>query len=136
MIDRPLMVQSDRTMLLDVHSPSFKECRHDIMAFSDLVKSPEHIHTYVLSPITLWNAVSSGLTAEEIISRLRKWSRYEIDQRVIFFIEDTASRYGEFILTEEDEEDDNHELILSEENESILHELDGAEKTKKGNPIL
>ena len=72
MIDRPLMVQSDRTMLLDVHSPSFKECRHDIMAFSDLVKSPEHIHTYVLSPITLWNAVSSGLTAEEIVEKLNE----------------------------------------------------------------
>lgn len=103
MIDKPLMVQSDRTMLLDVHSPSFQECRNDIMAFSDLVKSPEHIHTYTLSPLTLWNAVSSGLTSLEIISRLKKWSRYEIDDRVLFFIEDTASRYGEFILTEEDE---------------------------------
>lgn len=103
MIDKPLMVQSDRTMLLDVHSPSFQECRNDIMAFSDLVKSPEHIHTYTLSPLTLWNAVSSGLTSIEIISRLKKWSRYEIDDRVLFFIEDTASRYGEFILTEEDE---------------------------------
>ena len=103
MIDKPLMVQSDRTMLLDVHSPSFQECRNDIMAFSDLVKSPEHIHTYTLSPLTLWNAVSSGLTSLEIISRLKKWSRYEIDDRVLFFIEDTASRYGEFILTEEDD---------------------------------
>ncbi|MGN0850686.1 MAG: DNA repair helicase XPB [Candidatus Ornithospirochaeta sp.] len=127
MIDRPLMVQSDRTMLLDVHSPSFKECRHDIMAFSDLVKSPEHIHTYVLSPITLWNAVSSGLTAEEIISRLRKWSRYEIDQRVIFFIEDTASRYGEFILTEEDEEN----LRLSVKREKFFLTLSSDAATMK-----
>ena len=104
MIDKPLMVQSDKTMLLDVHSPSFEECRNDIIAFADLVKSPEHIHTYTLSPLTLWNAVSSGLDSNEIISRLKKWSRYEIDERVIFFIEDTASRYGEFILTEEDQD--------------------------------
>ena len=104
MMDKPLMVQSDKTMLLDVHSPSFQECRNDIIAFSDLVKSPEHIHTYTLSPLTLWNAVSSGLNSSEIIRRLNKWSRYEIDERVIFFIEDTASRYGEFILTEEDQD--------------------------------
>ncbi len=113
MIDKPLMVQSDKTMLLDVHSPSFEACRNDIIAFADLVKSPEHIHTYTLSPLTLWNAVSSGLDSNEIISRLRKWSRYEIDERVIFFIEDTASRYGEFILTEEDQ--DNLRLSVKRE---------------------
>ncbi|MCI7606975.1 MAG: DEAD/DEAH box helicase [Spirochaetales bacterium] len=113
MIDKPLMVQSDKTMLLDVHSPSFQECRNDIIAFADLVKSPEHIHTYTLSPLTLWNAVSSGLSSDEIIKRLRKWSRYEIDERVIFFIEDTASRYGEFILTEEDQ--DNLRLSVKRE---------------------
>ena len=113
MIDKPLMVQSDKTMLLDVHSPSFEECRNDIIAFADLVQSPEHIHTYTLSPLTLWNAVSSGLDSNEIISRLKKWSRYEIDERVIFFIEDTASRYGEFILTEEDQ--DNLRLSVKRE---------------------
>ena len=113
MIDKPLMVQSDKTMLLDVHSPSFEECRNDIIAFADLVKSPEHIHTYTLSPLTLWNAVSSGLDSNEIISRLKKWSRYEIDERVLFFIEDTASRYGEFILTEEDQ--DNLRLSVKRE---------------------
>lgn len=102
--DKPLMVQSDRTMLLDVHSPAAKACREDIMAFSDLVKSPEHMHTYSLSPLTLWNAVASGLSTEEIIARLKKWSRYDIDSRVLFFIEDQASRFGEFILTEHDEE--------------------------------
>ena len=104
MTERPLMVQSDRTMLLDVHSPAFEECRNDIMAFSDLVKSPEHMHTYALSPITLWNAVSSGIGEEEIIRRLKKWSRYEIDSRVLFFVSDIASRYGEFVLEENDKD--------------------------------
>ena len=102
--DRPLTVQSDRTMLLDVHSPSADSCRADIIAFSDLVKSPEHVHTYQISQLSLWNAISSGLTAAEILARLRKWSRFAIDPRIEFFITDQAERYGDFILTELDEE--------------------------------
>ena len=132
MIDKPLMVQSDKTMLLDVHSPSFQDCRNDIIAFSDLVKSPEHIHTYTLSPLTLWNAVSSGLDSKEIIRRLKKWSRYEIDERVLFFIEDTAIRYGEFILTEEDQDT----LRLSVKRErfflTLLSEVTLKKYLKKG----
>ena len=132
MIDKPLMVQSDKTMLLDVHSPSFQDCRNDIIAFSDLVKSPEHIHTYTLSPLTLWNAVSSGLDSNEIIRRLKKWSRYEIDERALFFIEDTAIRYGEFILTEEDQDT----LRLSVKRErfflTLLSEVTLKKYLKKG----
>lgn len=102
--DRPLTVQSDRTMLLDVHSPSADKCRAEIIAFSDLVKSPEHVHTYQISQLSLWNAISSGLTSDEILLRLRRWSRFEIDQRIEFFITDQAERYGDFILTELDDE--------------------------------
>ena len=104
MSDRPLTVQSDRTMLLDVHSPDAARCRSDIIAFSDLVKSPEHVHTYQISQLSLWNAISSGLDADEILSRLRAWSRFDIDSRVEFFIRDQAERYGDFILTELDDE--------------------------------
>ena len=102
--DRPLTVQSDRTMLLDVHSPSADQCRADIIAFADLIKSPEHVHTYQITQLSLWNAISSGLTAEEILSRLRRWSRFDIDPRVEFFITDSAERYGDFILTELDDD--------------------------------
>ena len=109
MSDKPLTIQSDRTMLLDVHSPSAESCREDIIAFSDLVKSPEHVHTYSVSSLSLWNAISSGLTAEEIIGRLKKWSRFDIDERVSFFIEDQCRRYGDFVLEEYDDED----LILT-----------------------
>ena len=91
-------------MLLDVHSPSADKCRADIIAFSDLVKSPEHVHTYQISQLSLWNAISSGLTSGEILLRLRRWSRFEIDQRIEFFITDQAERYGDFILTELDDE--------------------------------
>lgn len=103
MENKPLTIQSDRTILLDVHSPYAKECREDIIAFADLVKSPEHVHTYALSNISLWNAISSGLSAEEILSRLKKWSRFDIDQKIIYFIEDQARRFGDFILEEFDE---------------------------------
>ena len=104
MSDKPLTVQSDRTMLLDVHSPDADSCRSDIIAFADLVKSPEHVHTYRISQLSLWNAISSGLSADAILSRLRKWSRFDIDSRIVFFIEDQAERYGDFTLTELDEE--------------------------------
>ncbi len=106
-------------MLLDVHSPSAAECRRDISGFADLIKSPEHIHTYQISQLSLWNAISSGISAEDILSRLRKWSRYEIDPRVVFFIEDQAGRYGDFVLEEYDEND----LILSVRRPSFAMQL-------------
>ena len=103
-LDKPLTIQSDRTLLLDVHSPSASECRSDISKFADLIKSPEHIHTYMISQLSLWNAISTGMSGHEIIHILEKWSRYDIDSRVIFFIEDQSSRYGDFILEEFDDE--------------------------------
>jgi DNA excision repair protein ERCC-3 len=115
----PLMVQSDRTMLLDVHSPSADECRRDIISFSSLVKSPEHIHTYELTPLSLWNAVSLGLGEKEIIERLRKWSRYDLDNRVLFFISDTVDRYGKLKL---EEYDDGH-YRLSVQNAILFVKL-------------
>ena len=97
-------MQSDRTLLLDVHSPSAADCRKDISRFADLVKSPEHIHTYMISQLSLWNAISSGMGSQDIIAALERWSRYEVDSRVTFFIEDQAGRYGDFILEEYDED--------------------------------
>lgn len=63
MKDTPLIVQSDRTLLLDVHHPLFEECRNDISTFCDLIKSPEHVHTYALTPISLWNAASCSIVS-------------------------------------------------------------------------
>ena len=110
MNDKPLLIQSDRTILLDLYSPHAEEARKDIIPFSELVKSPEHMHTYTITPLSLWNAVSAGIDADEILLRLERWSRYDIDERVIFFIRDTASRYGDFIL--EEAEDGKMRLIV------------------------
>lgn len=102
--NNPLTIQSDRTMLLDLHSPLAEDCRSEIIAFSSLIKSPEHVHTYELSNLSLWNAISSGLTVDEILESLKKWSRFDIDERIIFFIEDQGRRFGEFVLTEYDDD--------------------------------
>lgn len=102
--NNPLTIQSDRTMLLDLHSPLAEECRSEIIAFSSLIKSPEHVHTYELSNLSLWNAISSGLNVDQIIATLKKWSRFDIDERILFFIEDQGRRFGEFVLTEFDDE--------------------------------
>lgn len=94
MTDRPLIVQSDRTMLLDVHSDAAAPCRDEITPFSELVKSPEHLHTYLISPISLWNACSAGLDSQAIIATLERWSRFAIPEPVDYFIRETCSRYG------------------------------------------
>lgn len=96
--DLPLIVQSDRTMLLDVHSPNANSCRDEIMAFSELVKAPEHIHTYAISAISLWNAKSAGLSTEEILVRLGQWSKFTVPQTVENYIQDVSSRFGKLIL--------------------------------------
>jgi len=103
--DTPLIVQSDRTLLLDVHHPLFEECRNDIATFCDLIKSPEHIHTYALTPISLWNAASCNIISTTVIEKLKKWSKFPINDSIIFFIEDISSRFGKLILCEDNREE-------------------------------
>lgn len=102
--DRPLIVQSDRTLMLDVHSEAANSCRDQIIAFSELVKAPEHVHTYCISAISLWNATSAGLSASEIITRLERWSRFDIPQGVRAYVEDISSRFGKLVLNPADDE--------------------------------
>ena len=127
--DKPLLIQSDRTILLDLACPDAESARLDIIPFSELIKSPEHMHTYSLSALSLWNAISAGLSTDEIVARLKKWSRYDIDQRVLFFIEDTASRYGNFILTED--ESDNQRLLLKVHKKLFFLQLSSSVLAKK-----
>ncbi|MCR4789591.1 MAG: helicase-associated domain-containing protein, partial [Treponemataceae bacterium] len=65
--DNPLIIQSDKTILLDVHAPRANECRMALIPFAELERSPEHLHTYRLTPLSLWNACSAGITPEQII---------------------------------------------------------------------
>ena len=67
-VGNPLIVQSDKTVLLEVENPLYEECRDQLARFAELVKSPEHVHTYRITPLSLWNAAAAGLTAEQIIA--------------------------------------------------------------------
>ena len=98
MQDLPLIVQSYRTILLDVHSPYASQCRDEIMAFAELIKAPEHVHTYSISAISLWNAKSAGLNTDQILERLDKWSKFPIPQPVESYVQDVSSRFGKLVL--------------------------------------
>ncbi len=89
-----MIVQSDRTLLLDVHAPLADDCRNALIPFAELERSPEHLHTYRLTPLSLWNAASAGFTPGDAVSVLEKYSRYEIPQAVVLWIQETAGRFG------------------------------------------
>ncbi|MDR2136518.1 MAG: DEAD/DEAH box helicase [Treponema sp.] len=91
---KPLIVQSDRTLLLDVHASGAGEARAAIMPFAELEKSPEHIHTYRITPLSLWNAASAGLSPVDIAAAISTYSRYEIPSGILESFTDTMSRYG------------------------------------------
>lgn len=96
----PLIVQSDRTILLDVHAPRSEECRNALIPFAELERSPEHLHTYRLTPLSLWNAASAGISTEQIIQTLREFSRYQIPQNIEMWICETAERFGKLRLVQ------------------------------------
>jgi len=123
---RPVIVQSDRTILLEVDSPDFEEARDVLAAFAELVKSPEHIHTYRITPLSLWNAASAGLDAEAILSGLRRFSRYAIPQNVEVEIRSAIGRYGKVVLHREGDR-----LILSSDDPLVMTELGASRALQK-----
>lgn len=96
--ENPLIVQGDRSLLLDVHTPLAEECRNALIPFAELEKSPEHLHTYRLTPLSLWNAASAGFSADDAAAVLQKYARYDVPQSVIAWIKETASRFGKITL--------------------------------------
>lgn len=92
--ENPLIVQSDRTLLLDVHAPLAEECRNALIPFAELEKSPEHLHTYRLSPLSLWNAASAGFSADDAVAVLEKYARYDVPQSIPQWIQEISNRFG------------------------------------------
>ena len=92
--ENPLIIQSDRTVLADAHSPRLGEARESLARFADLVKSPEHMHTYRITPLSLWNAAASGMTADEMEDCLRRYSRFEVPEGILREIAEYVGRYG------------------------------------------
>ncbi|MHB1955940.1 MAG: DNA repair helicase XPB [Sulfobacillus sp.] len=90
----PLIVQSDLTLLLEVDNPTFEEARQSLVGFAELLKSPEHIHTYRITPLSIWNAVAAGITPDDMIGRLTTYSQYPVPDTVSYFIRDQGRRFG------------------------------------------
>jgi len=100
--DNPLIVQSDRTVLLEVDNPRYEACRDRLSGFCELIKSPEHIHTYRLTPLSLWNARAAGMSAEEMVGVLDEYTKYDVPGNILHDIRDYVGRYGRLKLFKED----------------------------------
>ncbi len=119
-LKNPLIIQSDQTIFLEVHHPDYELTRDKLSSFAELIKSPEHIHTYSISQISLWNASSAGITKEDIYDFLKKKSKYEIPDNVFYFIDKTLSKFGKAELYKSD--DENY-LYLKISDPDIIEEL-------------
>ncbi len=97
--DSPLIIQSDGTFLLFVEHPLYEEIRDELASFAELIKSPEHIHTYRITNISLWNAASINKDHRDIIAFLNKYSKYSLPQNIIKMIRETITKYGIFYLS-------------------------------------
>ena len=119
MTDGPLIVQSDKTLLLEVDHELGKECRQSIAPFAELERAPEHIHTYRITPLGLWNARAAGHDAEFVIDSLIKYSRYPVPHALLVDIAETMSRYGRLQLLMHP----THGLVLQTTDVSVLEEV-------------
>ncbi len=99
--DNPLIIQGDHTILVEVASPRYADARDALLAFAELVKSPEHVHTYRITPLSIWNACAAGLTAPDMLGALREYAKYPVPTQVERGIQDFASRYGRLRLERE-----------------------------------
>ena len=114
----PLIVQSDKTILLEVNHEQYVLARDALARFAELEKSPEYIHTYRITPLSLWNAASSGLHAGHILGALDTFSKYPLPANVSRDIEDTISRFGRVKLIREGEA-----LILVSDDPVLITEI-------------
>ena len=120
----PLIVQSDHTVLLEVAHPDAEDARHELAVFAELERAPEHIHTYRVTRLGLWNARAAGHTAEEILDTLNRHAKFPVPSGVADEIADTMRRYGRLTI----ERDAEGELILRSEDAAVLREVTSAKK--------
>jgi len=117
-VERPLVVQSDRTIFLEVNHPDYEEIRKQLSYFAELVKSPEYIHTYRLTPLSLWNAAATGYTAEKIIQLLNKYVKFPLAYQVEQSIIDDMQKFGKLQLVMYD-----HRLFLIAKEKEDLQNI-------------
>jgi DNA excision repair protein ERCC-3 len=126
MSDGPLIVQSDKTLLLEIDHELSGECRKAIAPFAELERSPEHVHTYRLTPLGLWNARAAGHDAEQVVDTLLSYSRYAVPHALLVDIAETMSRYGRLRL----DKHPVHGLVLSSHDRPVLEEVLRAKKIR------
>lgn len=124
MNDGPLIVQSDKTLLLEVDHPQAAEARKAIAPFAELERSPEHIHTYRLTPLGLWNARAAGHDAEQVVDALLAHSRYAVPHALLVDLAETMARYGRLRL----DKHPVHGLVLSSTDRPVFEEVTRSKK--------
>jgi DNA excision repair protein ERCC-3 len=127
MTEGPLIVQSDRTVLLEVAHPSASDARHELAVFAELERAPEHIHTYRITRLGLWNARAAGHTADEILATLERYSKFAVPATVSIDITETMNRYGRLTI----ERDADGNLLLAGTDPAVLAEVAKSKKTSE-----
>jgi DNA excision repair protein ERCC-3 len=122
----PLIVQSDKTLLLEVDHERAQECRKAIAPFAELERSPEHVHTYRLTPLGLWNARAAGHDAEQVVDTLLSYSRYSVPHSLLVDVAETMARYGRLRL----DKHPSHGLVLTSTDLPVLEEVLRAKKVR------
>jgi DNA excision repair protein ERCC-3 len=117
--DGPLIVQSDKTLLLEIDHPESQPCRLAIAPFAELERAPEHVHTYRLTPLGLWNARAAGHDAEAVVDALVRYSRYPVPHALLVDVADTMDRYGRLQLLNHP----THGLVLHALDRAVLVEV-------------
>jgi DNA excision repair protein ERCC-3 len=124
--DGPLIVQSDKTLLLEIDHERAQDCRKAIAPFAELERSPEHVHTYRLTPLGLWNARAAGHDAEQVVDTLLDYSRYAVPHALLVDIAETMARYGRLRL----DKHPTHGLVLTSTDRAVLEEVLRARRIK------
>ena len=127
--DGPLIVQSDKTVLLEVAHPDAPKARAALAPFAELERAPEHIHTYRITPLALWNARAAGFDAEQAVDTLERYSRFPVPQSLLVDVAETMARYGRLKLVKHPA----HGLILEADDAAILTEV---RRSKKIQPLI
>ncbi|MFO7835332.1 MAG: DEAD/DEAH box helicase [Candidatus Thorarchaeota archaeon] len=122
----PLIVQSDRSILLEVDNPRYEEARDALAQFAELVKSPEYVHTYRITPLSLWNAAATGLSPEKVMEALEEYAKYPIPSNVSREIMEYMSRYGRLSLYEGD-----LDLLLLCDSEELADQIWASDNVRK-----
>ena len=129
MTDGPLIVQSDKTLLLEVGHPAADDARRAIAPFAELERAPEHIHTYRITPLALWNARAAGHDAEQVVDILLSYSRYAVPHALLVDIAETMDRYGRLTIAKHPA----HGLVLATTDRPVLEEV---LRSKKVAPLV